>query len=83
MRVSFGHPSTVFPQTGRDVDKDWTHNDNDKDKAQAFKVKDTDKEYIYKDKNLTHNDLQGLTADSLQITEPTIAKATKNSVPAQ
>ena len=59
-----------------DVNKDWTHNDQDKDKDWTFKDKDKDKDWTHKDqdkdKDLTHKDkdkdkdlhhrhLQGLT----------------------
>ena len=61
-------------EASSDVNKDWTHKDQDKDKDWTFKDKDKDKDWTHKDqdkdKDLTHKDkdkdlhhrhLQGLT----------------------
>ena len=44
-----------------DVNKDWTHKDQDKDKDQSHKdkdetCKDKDKDWTHKDKDLTYKD---------------------------
>jgi len=51
-------PTSLAILNGSDVNKDWTHKDQDKDKDQSHKDKDKDKDLTYKDSKQKRRQVQ-------------------------